>query len=151
MQCPSCRKEIPDDSNNCIYCGAQISSQTRSRTYSNSTLSQGAYEETNQYAKSEAVQRYERQVNALYQDRNTVRTPQPPQEGRGFAKASLVLGIIGTALFLTSWFAFILGGTGIVFSVVSYNKGCSGGVRTAGLVLSIIATILGAIIGIINL
>jgi hypothetical protein len=52
---------------------------------------------------------------------------------------------------LTSWFAVLLGVTGIVFSIVSYNKGYKVGVRTAGLVLSIIATILGAIIGIINL
>lgn len=146
MQCSSCRKEIPDNSNNCIYCGASVIQQkTERQSFPESRELQESYERT------EAAYRYNRQVNALYQDRNASRTPQPPPEGRGFAKASLVLGIIGTVLFLTSWFAVLLGVTGIVFSIVSYNKGYKVGVRTAGLVLSIIATVLGAIIGIINL
>lgn len=149
MQCPSCRKEIPDNSSNCIYCGTSvIQKKIERQSFPDSRDVNDTYERT------EAAYRYNRQVNALYQDRNASRVPQPPQpplEGRGFAKASLVLGIIGTVLFLTSWFAVLLGVTGIVFSIVSSNKGYPGRVKNAGLVLSIIATILGLILGIINL
>lgn len=149
MQCPSCRKEIPDNSNNCIYCGASIIQRKSERqAFPDPSDVQDSYERT------EAAYRYNRQVNALYQDRNAARAPQPPQpppEGRGFAKASLVLGIVGTVLFLAGWFAVIMGITGIVFSIVSSNKGYPGRVKTAGLVLSIIATILGLIIGIVSL
>ena len=57
----------------------------------------------------------------------------PP--GRGFAIASLVLGII-SILFA----GIILGPLGIIFAVVASNQGYKGGMLTAGLVCSIIGT-----------
>jgi hypothetical protein len=63
---------------------------------------------------------------------------KPP--GKGFATASLVLGIIGLV------FAdMILGILAIIFAVVAKKKGFSGGIATAGLVLGILASIGGII------
>lgn len=72
--------------------------------------------------------------------------------GKTAATASLVLGIVGVALwFFGFWFVYgglisiALGVVGIILSVNSKKAGFNGGIRTAGLVLSIIAVVGGAI------
>ena len=70
----------------------------------------------------------------------------PP--GKGLATASLVLGIVAVALWFfgyTSLISVILGIIGIVLAVMSKKQGFDAGIRTAGLILSIIAVVGGAI------
>lgn len=75
---------------------------------------------------------------------------QKKEAGKGLAVASLVIGILA----IVFWFAFgwgtilsiILGIIGIVLSSLSRKKGNTGGMKTAGLVLSIIATVIGSVI-----
>ncbi len=62
---------------------------------------------------------------------------QNPQDGKGFAIASLVLGIVSFFCF-----AFIAGTLGIVFGVVAKNKGYKGGMATAGIVCGAIGIVL---------
>ncbi len=75
--------------------------------------------------------------------------PSPP--GKGLATASLVLGIISVALWFFGYMSFIsfislvLGIVGVILAVMAKKQGCEDGVRMAGLILSIIGLIGGAI------
>ena len=75
------------------------------------------------------------------------------QAGKGPAIASLVLGIVaivfcvfGGWLFWGSVIAVICGIVGIICANVSKNAGFEGGLRTGGLVCSIIGLVGGAIV-----
>lgn len=73
---------------------------------------------------------------------------QQPIPGKSLAIASLVLGIVSVALWFfgyTSLVSVILGIIGIVLAVMSKKQGFMEGIRTAGLVLSIIGVVGGAI------
>ena len=63
----------------------------------------------------------------------------------GMAVAALVLGIIGSVLFLTIWGGIILGVLAIVFGALGRSKASQGapnrGLATAGFVLGIVAVI----------
>lgn len=68
--------------------------------------------------------------------------------GKGAATASLVLGIIGVVCWFFSWSSIasiILGIIGIVLAGNSKKAGFEGGTRKAGMVLSIIALVGGAV------
>lgn len=68
--------------------------------------------------------------------------------GKGLAIASLVLGIIAVALWFfgySSIVSVVLGIIGIILASSAKKKGFDGGVRVAGLVLSIIGLIGGAV------
>ena len=78
---------------------------------------------------------------------------QPPQgnlnqfvnpAGKGMAIASLVLGIL-SIVDPTFFLGIALGIVGIILAVVSKKKGFSGGIRTAGFVLSIIGLAVNAL------
>lgn len=62
------------------------------------------------------------------------------QPSQGLAIASLVLGIAGLAL---GWIIPVLGIVGIILAVMARKNGNTGGIATAGLVLSIISTAIG--------
>ena len=65
------------------------------------------------------------------------------------AVTSMVLGIVGTALSLWGYFSLasiVLGIIGIVMASNSKKEGEKSGIRTAGLVLSIISLSLGGIV-----
>lgn len=71
-------------------------------------------------------------------DENNLSTSTP---GKGAAIASLVLGIVSVVFWFTGMLAIIglvCAIVGIICSSVSKKAGYEGGVRTAGLVLSII-------------
>ena len=77
--------------------------------------------------------------------------PNPP--GKGAATGSLVCGIISLAIAVfLGWTVFaciaglILGIVGAVLAVNSKKQGFTGGSRTAGLVMSIIGTVLNGIV-----
>lgn len=71
------------------------------------------------------------------------------QPGKGAATASLVLGIIAVVFWFFGWGALvsvICGIVGIILASNAKKAGFEGGMRTAGLVLSIIGLIGGAIV-----
>lgn len=79
--------------------------------------------------------------------------PQGPQPGQGAATGSLVCGIISlVASVVFGWTAFlalaalVVGIVGVVLAVNAKKQGYSGGMQTAGLVLSIIGACLGGIV-----
>ena len=66
------------------------------------------------------------------------------QPGKGAAVASLVLGILSVVCWFFNVFAFIgviCGIVGLILASVAKKNGFVGGVRTAGLVLSIIGLV----------
>ncbi len=71
------------------------------------------------------------------------------QPGKGAATASLVLGIISLVAAWFGWVALISIGCGIAGIICAANAkkaGFVGGMRTAGLVMSVIGLILGGIV-----
>lgn len=73
---------------------------------------------------------------------NNWNNQMPPQQpAKGFAVASLVLGIIGVVCMGWLW-----GVLAIIFAAVAKSKGNKSGMATAGLVLGIIALVVGIII-----
>lgn len=69
--------------------------------------------------------------------------------GKGAATASLVLGIIGVVCWFFGYSALvsvIVGIIGLVLAGKSKQAGFTGGIRTAGFVLSLISTIGGALV-----
>lgn len=76
--------------------------------------------------------------------------PQQPgkEPGKGKAIASLVLGIVACVGCVFGWLSLIAiacGIVGIIMSIMSKNAGYNGGMRTAGLVCSIIGLALSGI------
>lgn len=70
------------------------------------------------------------------------------EQGKGLAIASLVLGCVGIlfSLFgILCVLGLICGIAGLITAKKAKKNGCMNGIRTAGLILSIIATVLGAI------
>ena len=67
--------------------------------------------------------------------------PPPDQTGRGFAIASLVMGILALTID-----GIIFGILGIVFAVIAKRSGFTDGFATAGLVMSIIGVASGIIL-----
>ena len=62
-----------------------------------------------------------------------------PVPGRGKAIASLVLGIVADVfLFITPWVSLVTGLVGLVLACVSKRDGFTGGIRTAGFVVSVV-------------
>ncbi|MBQ3792611.1 MAG: hypothetical protein II797_05880 [Clostridia bacterium] len=88
-----------------------------------------------------------------YQDQEPIYPAPKRSDGAGFSIAGLVLGILAT---IVAWFymyniiAIVMGILGIIFAAVGRKKakeaGASTGLGTAGLVLSIIGTVL-AVVG----
>ena len=64
-------------------------------------------------------------------------TASNSQDGKGFAIASLVLGIVSFFCF-----AYIAGTLGIIFGITAKKKGYKGGMATAGIVCGIIGIVL---------
>lgn len=76
---------------------------------------------------------------------------QPPmnQPGKGLAIASLVCGIAACVFFwfgVSAFISLLAGIAGIILAVNAKKQGFVGGMLTAGLVLSIIGTVVGGIV-----
>lgn len=113
MLCKNCGTLNDPNSNFCSSCGADLKLSDVGET---PNTSESVYDTYN------AVPPY---------------PAQTPQDGKGFAIASLVLGIVSFFCF-----AFIAGTLGIVFGVAAKNKGYKGGMATAGIVCGAIGIVL---------
>lgn len=74
---------------------------------------------------------------------------QPPAPGHGLAVGALVCGIIGVVCWFLGYGAFlsiVAGIIGLVLAAKAKAQGNTEGIRTAGFVLSLIATIVGALV-----
>ena len=67
--------------------------------------------------------------------------------GKGAATGALVLGIVGlvVALFINGPVGLVAGIVGLVMASKAKKEGFSGGIQTAGFVLSILAVVFGAL------
>jgi len=77
-------------------------------------------------------------------------TPMPPapgnEPGKGLAIASLILGIAGVVFSWMMGFGGLPSLIGLILAIVAKKKGFSGGIATAGLIISIIGIVLNGII-----
>lgn len=113
MLCKNCGTLNDPNSKFCTSCGADLSLANEGETPVTPQPTYDAYNAAPQYP------------------------VQNPQDGKGFAIASLVLGIVSFFCF-----AFISGTLGIIFGVVAKNKGYKGGMATAGIVCGVIGIVL---------
>ena len=85
-----------------------------------------------------------------YQNPQAYQAYQPEEApGKGMAIASLVMGIISVVFWffgVTSIVSLVLGIVGIILANKAKKKGNRSGMCTAGMVLSLIGTIVGALI-----
>lgn len=65
-----------------------------------------------------------------------------PNGAKGFAIASLVLGIVGLVLFCVWYLSVPCAVLAIIFSIVAKKKGGKNGMATAGLVLGIVTLVI---------
>lgn len=71
------------------------------------------------------------------------------ENGKGKARASMILGIISVALLVggySSGISVILGIIGLILAGGSKKEGYTGGMRTAGFILSLISVIFGVVV-----
>ncbi len=143
--CKHCGAQIEDTAAFCPNCGTNVSDDAVNFNTSEPQFSE--YQPT-QPQPTQPVQPAQYQP---YQDYNSV-VNQQNGSSNGFSIAGLVLGIVACVFF---WFSFIntialiLGIVGIILAIMGSKKakatGGPTGIATAGLVLSIIGTVLAGI------
>ena len=87
---------------------------------------------------------YDPQNRPTYDAQRMYDAPKYDSTAKGMGIASLILGIVGLV-----FGGFLFGVAGLVLAIMAGNRGYKEGVRTAGLVLSIIATVYGLIMTIL--
>lgn len=126
MYCNKCGKENRDDAKFCWSCGAALNSEPFGRnTYGN--YNGGYYNGQNPYGNDPFNNPYNPYANNM---------PPAANPGRGFAIASLVLGIL--SIFIC---AIIAGPLGIIFGAVAKGKGSTSPMATAGIVCGIVGVV----------
>ena len=73
-------------------------------------------------------------------------TPQYDSTAKNMGTASLILGIIGV-----TFGGLLCGIAGLILAIMAGNRGYKEGVRTAGLVLSVIAVVYGILVTIVSI
>lgn len=131
MYCKYCGTDNASDSKFCSSCGANLEENNAQGANEQPNYSQPDYSQPD-YSQPNSSQNPYANYNPAYQNNG--------QNGKGFAIAGLVCGII--SLFC---FAFILGTLGIIFGCVAKSKGYKGGMATAGIVCGIIGIVLWAV------
>ncbi len=114
MICKNCGFDNNDQAQFCVSCGTPLEQPVEPQNYQQPNYQQPTYQQ----------QPYNNGYNQ-YQ--------QPAVPGKGFAIASMVLGIIS---FLCT--PIITGLLGIIFGGVAKSKGYRGGMATAGIVCGVI-------------
>lgn len=149
MYCKKCGKKLSDDALFCEMCGTRVSAREELRENEDIAVSSESCGENSETASeiAEPVEKNSESTAAVENAGAAAYTPEIP--GQSQATASLVLGILS----IVGWFfgysailSFIFGLIGIVEASKSKRLGYYGGTRIAGLVLSIIGLIGGAVI-----
>ena len=118
--CSKCQKELPEGAILCPFCGTPVE----------------------EGGTSQATQGYSQPVEQPREDYSVKKT------GNGLAVASMVLGIVGAALFLLPVIPIILGVIGLIFGIIGVigrNKPKKG-MAIAGIVTSLVAIIIGGLL-----
>lgn len=115
MICKNCGFDNNDQAQFCVSCGTPLEQPVEQQNYQQPNYQQPNYQQ----------QPYNNGYNQYQQPANV--------PGKGFAVASMVLGII--SFFCTP---IITGLLGIIFGGVAKSKGYRGGMATAGIVCGII-------------
>ena len=148
MRCQHCRREIPDNSTACEFCGNTIQIKSHQAPKNINLDNAPTSRQSSTYDRIQ-TERYYRQVNALNRNNASI------AEGKSKATNCLVLGIISiiSSLFTITFLVSIITGIiGIRMSIDAKNLGYDGGDRKAGFVLSVISVIIsGCICGLILL
>ena len=138
MFCEKCGSVIPEGATFCPECGSPVSAEAKGATAPN-----------NDFAQQQPVPA--QYAQPAYQ--------QPPlvdkKEGKGFAIAALVLGILSIVFCWMWWFIglpFILAIIGLIFAIVALAKKSDGkGIAIGGLITSIVGFILSIVVVIISI
>ena len=124
MKCKKCGKEVSKTDLFCQYCGTKVEVEETSKKTEKVKAEK---------VKTEKVE--DVKVGTVKEEKANT-TGQSNAAGKGFAIASMSLGIIGIILtFVWGPFAFVLSLLGLIFAIVSKKK-C--GFKTAGLITSIV-------------
>lgn len=128
MYCKNCGKVNPDNQRFCTGCGTDLLNNVPGATY-------------NQASGFNTAPNF----NQGFAFGNNGMTSSPVNNGKGFAIAALVLGIV-------SFFCFgiIAGVLAIVFGCVAKNKGSTSPMATAGIVCGTIGAALALILTILS-
>lgn len=140
MYCKYCGTENANNVKFCPNCGASMLEERTQNTYEQPSYEQPDYSQPTYQQPDYSQPTYQQPV---YNQQNYVQqnySQIPAEEGKGFAIAGMVCGII--SLFC---FGFILGILGVVFGSIAKSKGYKGGMATAGVVCGAIG-IVGAIL-----
>ncbi len=167
MFCNNCGAEISEASRFCQNCGSAVSVETpfkenapqfdsntgssennadtpgrdAQQNFNNSQQDQQNFNNTQQSGQPNAAQGQGYNYTSRYD------VPAGQQPASGMATACLVLGILGLVLSIfIPILPVVLSIIGIVLYVTSGKSGNTSGVRTAGLVLNIIALVIGIIV-----
>lgn len=119
MICKNCGFDNNDQAQFCVSCGTPLEQPVEQQNYQQPNYQQPNYQQ----------QPYNNVYNQYQQPANV--------PGKGFAIASMILGILS---FLC--FPFITGLLGIIFGGVAKSKGYRGGMATAGIVCGVIGVAL---------
>ena len=162
MFCPNCGTEIPDGSKFCGRCGSRIQDYDSGASGSSHFFPPNQIDPVDDYPVRSPDYDHEpaydptpsvppRHIDVSYNTEQsgyteTYSTPgvNDSERGKGFAVASLVLGIISIVFWffsVASIIGFILGIIGIICAGSAKKRGYTGGIGTAGLVCSILGTI----------
>lgn len=167
MQCPQCGRQVSEGARFCPVCGSAIAGpsnvpqpqpQPQPRSQQQPAVQQPPVRQTVQGNAGPMIQ--EQRAPMPPQAPPTSFQPQPQAivamsspAGKNLAIASLVCGIVGVLCSLIiSYFinlfsivGLLVGVAGIVCAVQAKKRGAVGGMRTAGLVCSIIAVVVAAL------
>ena len=151
MYCSGCNRNLGNDVGGaCPHCGVITPTKSGADT--------SGYPQHQPHQHGAPVDPHQHSTQAYDQHHHTMHhthvghppyTGYYPQPGKGKAVASLVLGICAIVF---SWIPFIglaLGVMGLVMASLARRDGFVGGIRTGGIVCSIIGTVFGSIYTII--
>lgn len=139
MYCRRCGKQIPDDAAHCPSCGTPTKGDYDPYHYGEEKPD----EEKKRQGEQEVYEnghRYTYSNPREYFD--PVKSPGAPDDKRGWAIASLVLGILSVVLCCAPFLTIPCGIAGIVTGILG-SRSSGQGMAAAGIVLSIVGVVLG--------
>ncbi|MEE0061342.1 MAG: DUF4190 domain-containing protein [Acutalibacteraceae bacterium] len=137
MLCNRCGTDNQIGTRFCTNCGADLMEQAQ-HEQNQAGFQQPTYQQFDYQQNNYQQQPYQQQYQQPYYQQQMYQQPMTPAEpGRGFAIASLVLGIVSFICF-----PIITGGLGIAFGIVAKKKGSRSPMATAGIICGIVGIVL---------